>query len=168
METQEVEVQEVVEPTENKIEIPESFREKYSENPDLAIEQLYKAQHKIVEQKKAKKIEQNTPNEWLSREQLEKFYEEKKFFETNPNMLEYKDQLNDFTSKGLSFEQAKKLVIDWNPDIVARQQAQQSNFTDWTPNLTKNTYSMSELANLWQKEYNKVMKLREQWKINIT
>jgi len=44
-----------VDTTENKFEVPESFKEKYSENPDKAIEELYKAQHKIVEQKKAEK-----------------------------------------------------------------------------------------------------------------
>lgn len=43
---------------ENKFEVPESFKEKFKDNPDKAIEQLYKAQHTIVEQKKAEKKEE--------------------------------------------------------------------------------------------------------------
>lgn len=116
--------------------------------------------------KETKKTE--TPEAWLSRDELEKFYEEKQFFEKRPEMSEYKEQLNEFTSKWLTFEQAEKLVRDANPDIVARQNTQKSNFTAWTPDFNKSSYSMDDLKNLPQNEYNKVMELNAQGKVNIT
>ena len=44
--------------SENKFEVPESFKEKFKDNPDKAIEQLYKAQHTIINSKKAEKNDQ--------------------------------------------------------------------------------------------------------------
>lgn len=165
----EVKVEETnVDTTENKFEVPESFKDKYSENPDKAIEELYKAQHKIVEQKKAEKKNPVT-NEtaWLSKEDLDKFYQEKRFFEDNKYLEEHKEDILWFTSKGLSFEDAKLLVEKKDPTIQNRATAQKTNFTSGTPDFKQSTYTHDELVNLPQNEYNKVMELKKQGKVNI-
>tara|TARA_R110000751_G_scaffold292656_3_gene400031 strand:+ start:71 stop:250 length:180 start_codon:yes stop_codon:yes gene_type:complete len=56
--------------------------------------------------------------------------EEREFYKSNPELAEHKDAISDFTSTGkVSLAQAKRLVLDTNPDIVARQNTQNSNFT---------------------------------------
>lgn len=166
-----VETEEVETEWTKKFEVPETFKAKYSENPDLAIEELYRAQHKIVEQKKAEKKEIKVENPTLSREELEKFYAEKKFFEDKPSLLEYKDQINEFTSKGLTFSQAEKLVIDANPDISARNIAQKTNFTAWAPDYTSKNYTMEQLAEIGKRSPSKYAELIRDFKagkINVT
>lgn len=162
MENNEVIEPEVIETTKEKFEIPESFREKYTENPDLAIEQLYKAQHKIIQEKKAKK-ELPTSN-WLDDEQFAKLYQEQKFFEENPDMLEHKDKIKEYTSKDLTHKQAMKLVIEENPDIINRQTIQKSNFTAWSPDIWKTSFTKEDLSNMNYPEYKKAMWLIESWK----
>ena len=165
----EVKVEETnVDTTENKFEVPESFKDKYSENPDKAIEELYQAQHKIVEQKKAeKKNPVTTETAWLSKEDLDKFYQEKRFFEENKYLEEHKEDILSFTSKGLSFEDARLLVEKKDPTIQNRAIAQKTNFTSGIPDFKQSTYTHDELANLPQNEYNKVMDLKTQGKVNI-
>lgn len=161
METNEVNVNEVEKSTENiQVEnngfvIPESFRAKYAENPDLAIEDLYKAQHKIVQQKKAQKEQSSESTTWMSRDQLEKFYEEKKFFETNPDLTDYREQLNEFTSKWLSFDDAKALLERKDPTIANRKIANKTNFTSWVASNWPVTFSRQQLEDMSLEEYKK-------------
>ena len=162
----EVKVEETnVDTTENKFEVPESFKDKYSENPDKAIEELYKAQHKIVEQKKAeKKNPVTTETAWLSKEDLDKFYQEKRFFEENKYLEEHKEDILSFTSKGLSFEDARLLVEKKDPTIQNRAIAQKSNFTSGTPDFSSDTYSMEQLAEIGKKNPSKYWELMRDYK----
>lgn len=127
--------------------------------------------NELEELKKHTPTEQR-PNEVKATENnkgdFEAFYAEKKFFEENPEMSEYKDKLTEYTSKGLSWEEARTLVSNQDPSIANRKVASQSNFTAWdTPNF-KTSYSQDELKNLPQIEYNRVMELRNQGKVYIT
>jgi len=99
---------------------------------------------------------------------INKMLDERDFYKNNPNMAEHKEAISKFTSTGeVSLEQAKRLVVDANPDIVARQNTQNSNFTTWTPDFSKTEYSVSDLENMNQFEYNKVMDEKEQGKVKI-
>lgn len=60
---------------------------------------------------------------------MEKFYAKKKFFEENPALQEHEKEILDFTSKGLSFEDARLLVERKDPTIQNRAIAQKTNFT---------------------------------------
>ena len=142
---------------ENKFEVPESFKEKYSENPEKAIEELYKAQHKIVEQKKSAPAENKHYSIEEMAEMNRKFYEENKFFDSNPDMLEHKEKINEFTSKGLSYEQARKLVTSEDPTIESRQTAKKSNFTAGDPAITPSEFSVEDLSKMSQTDYNNAM-----------
>lgn len=134
---------------------------------NLELEEKNKALgDKIYKLKKENKSTE-TPETWLSRDEMETFYQEKKFFETNPTMLEHKDEIDKFTSKGYSLKHAMSAVIENNPDIAARQNTQNSNFTTWTPDFSKTEFSKADLEAMNQFDYNKVMDLQEKGKVKI-
>lgn len=153
-----------VETTENKFEVPESFKEKYTENPDRAIEELYKAQHKIVEQKKADKKTAVSETAWLWKDDLENFYQEKRFFEDNKHLEEHREDILKLTSKGNSLEDAKYLMERKDPTIQNRATAQNSNFTSWTPDFNSDTYTMEQLADIGKKNPSKYGELMRDYK----
>lgn len=93
-----------------------------------------KAEAKIVDMKKSVTPKEEEPNEEkpqeaMTKDQLEAFYAEKKFFENNPDMMEYKDKITEYTSKGIDFEKAKLLVEADDETIRNRKVASQMNFT---------------------------------------
>lgn len=161
-------VETVEQTTDNKFEVPESFKEKFKDNPDKAIEQLYKAQHTIVKQKTAEKQEPDVETKGMWRDDLEKFYKEQKFFEENSHLSEHKEQILEFTSKGIDFEDAKALIERKDPTIQNRAIAKQTNFTSWEPDFQISSYTQEQLENMSQKEYEKIKSLQEQGKVTIT
>lgn len=60
---------------------------------------------------------------------MEKFYAEKKFFESNPELQEHENKIKEFTSKGYTLEHAKMAVLNDDPTIQNRAIAQKTNFT---------------------------------------
>jgi 2-methylcitrate dehydratase PrpD len=95
---------------------------------------LSKAEAKIVDMKKsttpAEKLEEATiAPTGFDDNAFEKKYEEKKFFEANPDMLEYKDKLTEKTALGNSWADAKMLVESSDETIANRKIASQTNFT---------------------------------------
>lgn len=134
-------------------------------------ESLKKAEAKIVEMKKsttpAEKPEVETKG--FDDEAFEKKYEEKKFFESNPDMLEYKDKLTEYTSKGIGYNEAKLLVENSDETIANRKVAAKIDFTSWdAPQNIVTQMTKAELEKLPQAEYNKVMDLRQEGKMTIT
>jgi len=99
---------------------------------------------------------------------INKMLDERDFYKNNPEMAEHKEAISKYTSTGqVSLEQAKRLVVDSNPDIVARQNTQNSNFTTWTPDFSKTEYTTADLEAMGQFEYNKVMDEKEKGKVKI-
>lgn len=140
---------------------------------------LNKAEAKIVDLKntptkevevevKEEISETKTETNWLSRDELEKFYTEKKFYETNPELSEHKEQLSELTSKGLSFEDAKYLLQKKDPTIAARQKTQQSNFTAWETPVDVTSFSKEQLWAMSQEDYNKARDLIDAGKAKYT
>jgi len=138
---------------------------------------LDKAEAKIVDLKKNSKEDKSVdpvetpdqPKAEFSSNDFDKMYEERKFFESNPDMVEFKEALNGYTSKWLSFDDAKALVEQKDETYLNRKKTQQANFTNWElPDTERLNYTQDELASMSQVQYNKVMEWYESWKINIT
>lgn len=120
----------------------------------------------LEEEKEDVVVENNSP--WFDEDAFEKKYAEKRFFETNPEMSEYKEQISEYVAKWISYDKAKALVEIDEPSIKNRKVAQNTNFTAWDANYQTTSYTMAELAALPQSEYNKVIALKEQGKVIIT
>lgn len=133
-----------------------------------------KAEAKIVDMKKSVTPKEESTEEvktettGFDEEAFERKYEEKKFFEANPDMLEYKDKLAEYTSKGIWFKEAKILVENSDETIANRKVASQINFTSWDTTQAQATYTRADLENMTQSEYNNVKALQEQGKVKIT
>lgn len=134
-----------------------------------------KAEAKIVDMKKSTTPEvKEEPKEEVKatgfdEDAFEKKYEEKKFFESNPDMIEYKDKLTEYTSKGIWWKEAKLLVESSDETIANRKVASQTNFTSWDKPIDIVTQmTKADLENLSQTEYNRAMELRKEGKLTIT
>ena len=119
-------------------------------------ESLRKAEAKIVELKKSNATAEDKPKgEDLKPEpevntatqDFDKLYEERKFFENNPDFVESKDAILGYTSKGISYDEAKILVERNDPTYIARQKSKQSNFTSGDEPIG-DSYTMEQLAQI--------------------
>lgn len=88
-------------------------------------ERRIKAEKKLVELKKASKAEILKESETM----LESKLAERDFFKENPEFKEYKEQIASYVSKGLTFEQAGKLVKAEDPAFGNRNKAHASSVT---------------------------------------
>lgn len=95
-------------------------------------------------------------------------FEKEKFFEANSELVEHKDKINEYVSKGYSLEDAKTVLLAKDETIANRKTTQNSNFTDWVADIQQTSYTREELWDLPQAKYNEVMKLRKEGKITIT
>jgi len=131
-----------------------------------------KAEAKIVDMKKTSKETKSEVNKetvksenFMTRED----YAAEEFFKANNDLVEHKETLTELVSKGNSWEDAKFLLERKDPTIANRKIANQTNFTAWEPaNLEKTSFTQDELKGLSQIEYNKVMSLKEQGKVQFT
>ena len=100
--------------------------------------------------KKTTKVE-NTSESTFWKEDMQKMLDERDFYSTNPTMSDHKEAIEKFTSNGLSHNDAMTLVMANDSTIAARQNTNNSNFTDWVSGGGTKTYSQEDLYNLWQK-----------------
>ena len=138
-------------------------------------ESLRKAEAKIVELKKATATPKEDPKEegktettGFDENTYKKLREEEKFFESNPDMVEYKDKLQEKIAKGYSWKDAKLSVENDDETIANRKAASQMNFTKTDSWAEKMTYTLAQLEALPQWEYEKVMDLKSQGKVTFT
>ena len=101
---------------------------------------------------------------WFWKEDMESMLNERDFFKTNPDLVEYKDKINEFTSKWISFEDAKTLVTTNDSTISNRQTTNKSNFTAWEPSLDNLNFTKEQLWDMNRSEYKQAMSLIESWK----
>jgi len=133
---------------------------------------LSKAEAKIIDLKKSStketpkvedtlKVEptEDTPN-FMTRED----YQKEEFFKNNTELLDHKDDINEYVSKWYSLEDAKTVVISKDKTIEARKNTENSNFTAWSLDIWKTSFTKEELWNMNQSDYNKTMALIESWK----
>lgn len=99
---------------------------------------------------------------------LEKKLAEKDFYSKNPEMSEYKEQIQKFTSTGVvSYEQAKVLVMQNDPSIQNREIANKTNFTESDSGLNKTVYTQEDLSKLDPVQFKKVWADKEKGKVKI-
>jgi len=97
-----------------------------------------------------------------------KLREEEKFFDANPDMLEYKEKVLARVAKWNSFKEAKALVELDDETIANRKTAQNTNFTSGdTPNELV-SIKKSDLWDMSQEKYNKAMDAIESGKAKLT
>ena len=139
-------------------------------------ENLRKAEAKIVKLKQSNTTAvevtdepaKEEPTASMTRDDFDKRYEERKFFENNPDLAEFKESITSYTSKWLSFDDAKMIVEKKDPTYLSREKVKQSNFTSgWMPNTDKTSYTQDEISGLSQKQYNKVIELNQAGKVDI-
>ena len=120
-----------------------------------------KAEAKIVDMKKTSKettpktketTVKEVPEVDTSKFMTKEDFEKEKFFESNPELVEHKDTINEYVSKWYSLEDAKVVVISKDSTIQARANTNNSNFTDWMSWGGTKTYSWEDLYKLWQKD----------------
>lgn len=100
--------------------------------------------------KKTPKVESNE-TQWDSKELFKKMLDERDFYSANPTMSEHKEAIEKFTSTGLSHNDAMTLIMANDSTIAARQNTNNSNFSDWVSGGGTKSYSQEDLYNLGQK-----------------
>ena len=102
----------------------------------------------------------------VSPEEVQRMLQEERFYQDNPSLAEYKEELNKYTSKGLSFDQAKILLEKEDPAIVNKNKTNSLWVTQWV-NVSENVYSDEQLTNMSQADYNRAMWDIESWKAKL-
>lgn len=121
-------------------------------------ERLEKAEKTLVELKrKTKELEKSEPTtKYLTEADLER----RDFLKANPELNEYTKELGEYHSKGLSFDEAKTLILNSDKARTNREKLNSLGLSDWEPNKWTKTYSDDDLVALSKKDinaYNKVM-----------
>lgn len=122
----------------------------------------------IVKHKQEAKVEPEVKNEWvgISQEDVKRLLDEEKFYSNNPGLSEYREELNKYTSKGLSYDQAKTLLEQDDPAIINKTKTNSLGVTAWV-NTSENVYSDVALAEMTQEQYNKAMNDIESWSAKL-
>jgi len=148
--------------------VPETTENEKSfkyDNLESANEKIKEMEKLIVKHKKENK-ESPEPTNTLSEIDIEKKVEEIEFFKSNPDLSEFKDTIKDYTSKGLSLQEASTLAKS-DPTYINRKKANDMSISGGESSSKKTTYTSSELAKLSQADYNKVMDLRDAGKVTV-
>ncbi len=155
----EVEVEEISD-TDTEVEETNDDSPTYDDYVKLK-NRLEKAEKTLVEYKKKAKT---TTSTWdaLTKQDLDVI----RFIDKNPGYEWKETEIKSLLKKGLSMEQVKKLV---EPDKTEenREKTKSASITTWESWWDKTTYSMSELENMSQAEYEKVMDLVDKKKVVI-
>jgi len=93
-------------------------------------EQLKKAEKKLVEYKKlAKTAKDATETRAVDPSDVKRILKEEKFFDNNPDLAEYKEEISKYTNKGLDIEEAALLVKERDETFKNRQKQKEMNIT---------------------------------------
>lgn len=170
MDKTEVNTNEVVANTENNQEIDyKALYEESKAEAEAKAEKVNELEGLIQKHKKKPKSEETKQDTNIDVESIvQKTIEKERFYAENPEMSEYKDAINEFISKGLSYSDAKVLVMRNDPTIQARKNTSNANFTDWMSWGGTKTYTQEQLANMPRDQ--KMSALREiaEWKATET
>lgn len=164
----EVEVSEVPEAvtTEETWDSPDEISWEQAMEWKKKAERLDKAEKALVEKKRAEKLakkeESQEPKDkgsFITKEELA--FE--RFIDKNPDMEEYRDELEKYVAKGNTLAEAK-ILVENSPTIKNRNKINKSwvAFSEGTPAQT--SYTKAELESLPQKEYNAIMRKIEDGK----
>lgn len=128
-----------------------------------------KAEKTIVELKKQvkelgkKQSENNEKPDVITKAE----YAMERFIDKNPELEEYREDLEKYVKRGFTLEEAKLQVLSSDKSIENRKKLGASNFTDSDGNVTRNSVTRKELEAMNQNEYNNVMRLVDQGKVTL-
>lgn len=126
-----------------------------------------KAEKALVDLKKQLKTKpEKEAQNLLSEKDLDLRDEVRDFIKENPELKDYKDDIIKHRKNGYSLKQAIAIVENDDNTIENRKKTNALNITT-SDDSWKTTYTKAELENLSQSEYNKIMALKESWKITI-
>jgi len=144
----------------------ETTTEQYSELTEADYyalqERLKKAEESLVKYKKQAKTAPVVDGEIITKTDLSI----NRFIDKNPEYEGKEEELKSYIAKGLTIEQAKK-IVEPNEEVVNRKKTKESVITAWEQWGEKTSYTKKELEEMNQSEYNKVMDLRSKWKVVI-
>jgi hypothetical protein len=125
-------------------------------------ERTDKAEKKIVELKRATKVEPKSDDEVYTKADATI----DRFIAKNPDLEGQESELKEYLKKGITLDQAKILVEASDKATTNRKKLDSMSVSssEVTP---KSTYSKSDLEKMSQSEYNKVMELKTQGKVTI-
>lgn len=130
-------------------------------------ERLEKAEKKLVELKKAQKIEKVSNPSSLDQNEVKKILKEEKFYDSNPDFVEYKEEISKYVSKGLDIEEAALLVKERDESFKNKAKQKEMSITGWEALSSKTSFSIAELEKMSQSEYNKAMARIDKWEATI-
>ena len=124
---------------------------------------LKKASKKIAELKNQLKTKTNTSDsDLVTKTDLAI----DKFIVKNPDLEDYKDELNKYVKMWFSLDKAKLLVENDDKTIENRRKSNSLNLTTWETTWKK-TYTTDDLEKMSQSDYNRIMDLKDKWKVTI-
>lgn len=132
-------------------------------------ERLEKAEKALVDYKKQLKeikkapISQSGDPEAIVR----KIYSEEKFFDSNPELKEFKEKLTEYTSKGVPLEDAALLIRAKDETLRNRSTTNSLNMSGGDFSDNKTVFTKAELEKMSQHDYNKVRDLIDKGKARI-
>ena len=93
---------------------------------------------------------------------------EREFYANNPDLLDYKEEINNYKAKGLSLEEAKTLLMNNDKVLEARQRLQESKLSTWENGwIWKRYFSEDEVAKMSQKEYEQFRDLLDKGEVRL-
>jgi hypothetical protein len=93
--------------------------------------------------------------------------QEENFYKENPDLKERRKEIDEYVNKWLSYDQAKTLVTTDERKRETNQKRSNSQRVTWSPKPSQSRFSMAELGEMDQKEYNSIMERREKWEVEI-
>lgn len=130
-----------------------------------------KAEQKLVELKRQLKETKKPDNVTInSKEEFDRFWEEKEFYKTNPDANSYKKEIESYQSKGLSLDDAYSLASKKDKEIEENRSIYWQSILKWSAN-TESLSSVSidtfdKMTPTAQKEYSNKM-IQKYWKIRF-
>lgn len=150
-----------VETTETNNDVSDDYSELTEADYYALQERLKKAEDTIVKYKKQAKGK-SEDGDVITKTDLELV----RFVDKNPEYEWKEDEIKSYLKKWLSLNEAKKLVSP-NEEVINKNKTKQASITAWEWWWEQTTYTKEELAWLSQSEYNRVMDLKEAWKVVI-
>ena len=93
---------------------------------------------------------------------------EREFYANNPDLLDYKEEINNYKAKGLSLEEAKTLLMNNDKVLEARQKLAESKLSTWENGwIQKRYFSEDEVAKMSQKEYEQFRDLLDKGEVKL-
>lgn len=134
---------------------------------------LDKAEAKIVDMKKStKEVEPKVESEDTPKADVDinAILDERDYFNANPEMLWYKEQIKAYTSKWLSYAESEQLVKSNDETFKNREKTKAMNITWGSEWGTKSSYTMEELASIWKQNpsaYADIMAKFKTWSVTV-